>query len=369
MKHFLTYCLVLGGIMLSSTLNAQRQFSPLVVKEIESRYQLGLIDTLGDVGRNSTTGEILVGFGFAIKRDTAGFVTKMTRFVVGEGDYDATATRNGNTYEIIIKSMTPMEEAPSVKAKEIWYRDGRNDTLVVIQRFDTTSKTFIEYQKEAYTYFPDGRIKNMLYSSSPDSGKTWNLLREARYVYDAQNRIDSIKNYYLDQSVNYFTLQRYYKVYRTGNRIDSMYFYIGSELTGIFEPRFKDISQEWYSDERVKMFINYRRPTGGTEINTFNSGNWFNQTKFKNWTSLGEIQTSSLNIYPQPATNKIMVEGLPEGKNYLFELITLSGAKIQSGKFEAKEALDVSGLNQGIYLLRIESADGSLNLSKKVIKQ
>lgn len=356
------------GMVNLSHLRAQRQFSPIAIREVQDQYQLGLIDTFGDVGLNTATNEILVGFGYAIERDAQGYITKMSRFVVGDGDYLATGVKNGSQYEVTINTRLPNEEGLNLKAKEIWYNNGLYDTLVVISRYDTSSKTLIAYQREQYDYFPDGRMRNLKFSSSVDSGNTWKLAREAQYVYDAQNRIDSIKNYYLDQTVNYFTMQRFYKVFRTGNKIDSMYFYFGSELTGIYEPRFKDISQEWYPDGRVKMYTSYRKDPGATDISRFNGGRWFNQTRFKNWTSLGEVKELNAHIYPQPASSKLWIDGLPQGKSYQYQMYNLKGEKLGSGYFENQGQINTSELPDGMYLLQVIDLDKSAAFSRKIIK-
>lgn len=78
-----------------------------------------------------------------------------------------------------------------------------------------------------------------------------------------------------------------------------------------------------------------------------------------NWASVvasveGFGDVSSLNIYPNPATNVVNIDGI-EAKSY--EVYTIQGTMISSGAINASN-VDVSGLTTGNYILSVTDANG-----------
>lgn len=74
-------------------------------------------------------------------------------------------------------------------------------------------------------------------------------------------------------------------------------------------------------------------------------------------TSIDNLQWGhTLKIYPNPATNYIRVEGLPDGKSTI-ELYNTIGIRVQQKQVNTTDTeIDVSSLSKGIYLLKIMSA-------------
>lgn len=65
-----------------------------------------------------------------------------------------------------------------------------------------------------------------------------------------------------------------------------------------------------------------------------------------------------LKIYPNPASNYIRVEGLPEGKSTI-EFYNIAGSIVlQKQTNETDTEIDISGLNKGIYLVKITNSIG-----------
>ncbi|MBI4648818.1 MAG: T9SS type A sorting domain-containing protein, partial [Bacteroidia bacterium] len=77
------------------------------------------------------------------------------------------------------------------------------------------------------------------------------------------------------------------------------------------------------------------------------------------------IIVESINIYPNPANNNIVFEGLQEGK---IELINLQGQVIRNIEItETKTSIDLSKLSSGIYLIKLST--GKSIITKKFVKQ
>lgn len=74
------------------------------------------------------------------------------------------------------------------------------------------------------------------------------------------------------------------------------------------------------------------------------------------------VKSGGLNIYPNPATDNISVNGLKQASKY--SIFNILGAEVGSGALVPSGKIDVKGLNQGLYLLQIEG-----NLIYKFIKK
>ena len=72
-----------------------------------------------------------------------------------------------------------------------------------------------------------------------------------------------------------------------------------------------------------------------------------------------------MNIFPNPATHKLYIENLPLNSQWVYNLSDISGKVILSGVLNADNSIDVSALNNGVYLLSV--SDGKLTLAKKVL--
>lgn len=72
----------------------------------------------------------------------------------------------------------------------------------------------------------------------------------------------------------------------------------------------------------------------------------------------------NITIYPNPSHGKIHVIGLEE-KNYSYQIINTSGRSIETGFVNGNEVIDVSGINNGLYLLQLN--DGVKTISKRII--
>lgn len=83
--------------------------------------------------------------------------------------------------------------------------------------------------------------------------------------------------------------------------------------------------------------------------------------------SQAELATN-FSIYPNPSTDTFYIDSKQAGKTYSYQLLSVSGQKIvESTPSMGKSALSVSSLQSGIYLLVINTEEGSFT-SRVVIK-
>jgi hypothetical protein len=88
-------------------------------------------------------------------------------------------------------------------------------------------------------------------------------------------------------------------------------------------------------------------------------------------TSVGEIKTNGVNLYPNPATSMITVtNGAEYSENTRLSIYNANGKLMMLNQFQNKDRveLNVSGLKPGIYLLRAESKRGGNETHKVVIR-
>ncbi len=72
-------------------------------------------------------------------------------------------------------------------------------------------------------------------------------------------------------------------------------------------------------------------------------------------------------IYPNPASDRLYVKG--DGQTaYNIELLNMLGAVVLSEEV-SNGVVSLSGLQPGLYLLRVYGTDGQIYLSSKLVKQ
>ncbi|PLX13406.1 MAG: hypothetical protein C0598_03700 [Marinilabiliales bacterium] len=79
-----------------------------------------------------------------------------------------------------------------------------------------------------------------------------------------------------------------------------------------------------------------------------------------------ETENNPLTIYPNPTTNTIMISINNEINNFSVEIINTTGKKLLSGK--NNKTIDVSGLNNGLYFIKLINVDTQESKVSKFIK-
>jgi hypothetical protein len=80
-----------------------------------------------------------------------------------------------------------------------------------------------------------------------------------------------------------------------------------------------------------------------------------------------DVQTAKVDIYPNPADSYFSIDGLETGK-YNYQLYHLDGRPISRGLIYDDHQVDITSLDQGMYLLEITSKDGRYRAVQKVVK-
>ncbi|GEM_PF-1280601 len=109
-----------------------------------------------------------------------------------------------------------------------------------------------------------------------------------------------------------------------------------------------------YSDSTTEIFHN-----------PFYSGTGWNGVDCEETSvSVNELSTGRIGLYPNPAYDKIKVEGLKGIASY--RILTTNGILIREGLIQQLATIDISDLNQGIYLLEIVEDD--YKMVRKLVK-
>jgi hypothetical protein len=81
-----------------------------------------------------------------------------------------------------------------------------------------------------------------------------------------------------------------------------------------------------------------------------------------------ERDQEKLNIFPNPATNKIHIGGL-NNKNLCLGIYNETGSKVYEGVDSCTDEIDISSLSSGCYILEITELRGKVITRKKLIKE
>lgn len=77
---------------------------------------------------------------------------------------------------------------------------------------------------------------------------------------------------------------------------------------------------------------------------------------FDVFTGLEEFQADAWTAFPNPASHTLTLAGLPRGSSWA--MLTLDGRVVQSGMGRVQDVIHLSGMQGGIYLIRVASSDG-----------
>ena len=94
--------------------------------------------------------------------------------------------------------------------------------------------------------------------------------------------------------------------------------------------------------------------------------NYYSDYINRSTTSIKQVETPSLYIYPNPTNEMIWISSSVELFDYEIQLLSINGELISSG-FN-RDRIDVSRLSSGIYFIKIISNDGLVRFGSKFIK-
>lgn len=129
------------------------------------------------------------------------------------------------------------------------------------------------------------------------------------------------------------------------------------------------INNQWYLDSNpitdATSQIYITTASGNYQVKVTNGCDELMSETVAITTELNEIETSGINISPNPAKNIIIVEGLTKG---LIEILNIQGQLIKQVNVSDKNtSIDISNLASGIYSLKITTSEGIV--VKKLLKK
>ena len=73
------------------------------------------------------------------------------------------------------------------------------------------------------------------------------------------------------------------------------------------------------------------------------------------YTGIGKVELTDVELVPNPASNHVSINGLPYSMPY--QMLDMSGKLWLHGNIESNQAIDISQLPIGVYLLRVEGEE------------
>jgi hypothetical protein len=84
-------------------------------------------------------------------------------------------------------------------------------------------------------------------------------------------------------------------------------------------------------------------------------------------TSVNELSKETISFSPNPARDQLHVSLQPQARPFVMHIFDITGKLILSDELTSSKTIDVSGLQSGIYYIRLAGEDGLIN--RKIIKQ
>ncbi len=84
----------------------------------------------------------------------------------------------------------------------------------------------------------------------------------------------------------------------------------------------------------------------------------------KSFIGIQEDQVNAIQVYPNPATNRLIIQSSAKG---MFELVNGVGQVVLKGNVDDNIEVDVSALKAGIYLVKVSQLNGSTTMKKIII--
>ncbi len=107
---------------------------------------------------------------------------------------------------------------------------------------------------------------------------------------------------------------------------------------------------------------------GDAVVDVYAENRYDNQRYIVHYTVFTGVPDESaplVQVYPNPATDELFINGLKDAQ---IELISLDGKQVKRAEGFSGGSIDISGLNNGIYILRITTHEGDV-LRKKIVVQ
>jgi hypothetical protein len=84
-------------------------------------------------------------------------------------------------------------------------------------------------------------------------------------------------------------------------------------------------------------------------------------------TGTGEQEISDVQLYPNPAASELRIHFLDNQNKYFIQIYSYMGTLVKSMSIRNNESIDISALQQGQYLIEIQSENGQLSRRKFMV--
>ncbi|MBL7755339.1 MAG: T9SS type A sorting domain-containing protein [Chitinophagaceae bacterium] len=217
---------------------------------------------------------------------------------------------------------------------------------------------------QAIEYTPSGAIAKITRLGNQGTGSSANFINESSltFDYDASNRLQSVTMHNFD-TVNQVWIKeaRNLHVYPNATAIhpDTTFVYYGDSV--VFS-NYMFYAHMYNSFDQITESILYYNMSGS--VLTQSEQYFFYSNYTPNTTEDPDKISSSLQAYPNPATNQLHVRWKSsEAENGKVEILNLLGAQVFLGECslqnQAEFTVDIASLSSGMYLLKVSAGNES----------
>lgn len=237
-----------------------------------------------------------------------------------------------------------------VTGRDVYTVNFSNYKELIFQNFNRPNNKWINSHRRLYFYFNDNNTQ-ITYQTWDERAGLYVNSGCIKYVYE-NNILVSDTSYTVNPSNFNFEKSGYNNYIKNKNLKDSVILNYNTFGNLEFENHIT-----YYNDDCVYQVKNYSYSDNNknlTGVTTY--------YKRQNATFLPSFQKSQINIYPNPTSNKLTINGLLNMDCYLVDII--SGKIIWQEKIKSdSQEIDILSITNGIYIFK------SKNINQKIIIQ
>ncbi len=262
-----------------------------------------------------------------------------------------------------------------------------NNVLDYITTFSWTNNMWVEVNKQLFMFNVDDLFSEYIYQEWDPIDNQWNNLSKTLYTYLSNNTEDTRTIYAWNETSSDWDLDRR-EVY---NYASGLLDFIQIENwesnqwnNGRYEEFIYDTDDniiEWvlldwqngsYENQSQRLYSDFLDGAAQTMIQkSWQNGNWLNLNResrvYPDCLNLSndDFSQENVSLYPNPAESEVFIDVF-ENAEYI--LTNINGQLLRDGLFlSGNNSIDLTGLNRGIYLLKISAEKGFV--VRKIIKK
>jgi hypothetical protein len=243
------------------------------------------------------------------------------------------------------------------------YIIGSNGLITSFVNYTYTANIWKESSKTEYTYDSNGNRTLFVSYTWDTTNNTWKASSKTEYTYDS-NGLQTIYITYTWDATN--------NIWKGGTKTEYTYDSNGYQILNIIYS-WDATNNIWKASSKNE----YTYDSNGNKAQLFHSmysSSVWVQNQIGTYYYSILINTSEviipanikINIYPNPAKSEFRINGLNDPSR--FTLVDLNGKLIMSRSIMNNEAISISSLPKGIYIVKIITHEGK-NIVSKLIKE